>query len=218
MAVSQYLSDARDKWVSAVKSVVGSSPHSASWTGHSAIATALQPFASAVNHAHFATGGGMDMDTVSLAPEAGCIEIGTSGAVYLFKPKALHLEVIPGAIAESFLLIELDRLKPTGVYEGVYNSAGFESEELLDLGSANYVSRSHADRGYYGTDDDGNERPLPNTARIVIRVLNGSILIVSKGTAWNASSGTYDGRHAKMNVSDIRTTIENALRTGREIV
>jgi hypothetical protein len=217
MAQSGFFREAHAKWISAMESVAGAPPTSGSWTGAGTIARTLSSFADAINHAHFPTGGGMDMDAVETSDEAGCIEIKTGGATYLCRPRALHLEVIAAHPEESFLLLELDKLKPTGVYEELYTSKGFSSEEVVDLGGGDYIERSHWDRGSYGYDENGDEKPLPLGARIVVRIIDGSILIVSKGTVWNGSSATYDGRHAKMAVPAIRASIEAALRTGRKI-
>jgi len=160
------------------------------------------------NYAFHPTGGGNGFDTVETAAESGCLRFsGGRGLVHIVKPRALTLEHLAEAPLESFLLLELDELEASGVYE----HPGPTSEEVLELPSGDYMSRNLLDLGYLGYDEDGREVPLPPDARLVIRWFGGKILIVARASLWNRDSATWDGRHNKMEAAQIRAIIEQAL-------
>lgn len=67
------------------------------------------------------------------------------------------------------------------------------------------------DAGHFGYDEDEGEIPLPDEARLVVRWFNGKVLFVSKGSMWNGTPATYDGRHDSMSAAEIRAIIETSL-------
>lgn len=78
------------------------------------------------------------------------------------------------------------------------------------LKDGRYYSRDGVDDGYY-RDENGRERDLPEGWRVVVRLLNGQILMVVKGSIWNGSSATYSGGHDALNANMIRGAIERAI-------
>lgn len=198
-------------WAESMAMAVGAHPPAhAEWRGVDEIGRVLAAFAGQnKNHAHLPTGGGMDvLEVRPSTTEPGCLELWvTERTVYLVKPELLEFEFIESSPHDSFLLLHLSELKPSGVYENAENY-----EELLDLGDGEYVERSVWDQGYHGHDERGYELPLPKSARLVIRWFGGKILFVAKGTLWNGSTRTYDGVHNRLTAAEIKAGIERVLQ------
>ena len=211
-------------WDAAVASASSGSaaPASRVWRGDQEISQALDPFMREnCSHAHLPTGGGVDFLSVRpSAAEPGCLEFTVGDRfVQIMKPRSLTLERIdsPG---NSFLLLELDNLDPSGVDGTDENEpdgdsdaehAELSSEELLEVAPAEYVSRDVWDRGFLDHDENGEEIPIPHDARLTVRWLQGKVLLVAKGSLWNRVHATYDGRHNGMTAAQIRSTIERSL-------
>ena len=223
MPLEDFHESSRVAWDAAVANATSGSPTSASivWRGHQAISQALAPFMGENrNHAHLPTGGGLDFLSVGPSAEPGCLEFMVSDrVVQIMKPRSLTLERIDSA-GNSFLLLELDNLDPSGVYETDENErhgdsdaepAELSSEELVEVAPAEYVSRDVWDQGFLDHDDNGDEIPIPDDARPVVRWLQGKVLLVAKGSRWNRDPATYDGRHNGMTAAQIRRTIERSL-------
>ena len=197
----------RADWVRSISSAPGAKASSTTvWHGRSEIAAALTPIMGINrNHAHLPDGGGQDFEAVELSPERGCLDfrIGRR-VVYRMKPGHVTLDFILRGPAESFFLLELDQLEPSGVYpDREPRHDRFDGEEVVELSRGEYLPRSV---WISGETDDGEE--LPDDARLVVRFFAGSVMFVTKGSIWNGSSATYDGIHAKMNRKDIRKVIE----------
>ena len=182
---------------------------STTWQGLERIRDVLVPFMGANrNHAHFPTGGGLDFERVELAAEPGCLAFTVGDRVAeVMKPQKLTLEHFSDSPHQSFLLLELAKLDPSGVDK----QANATSEQLMEYPAGHYMSRDVWEQGYLRLDADGREVPLPSDSRLVTRWLNGKVLIVAKGSLWNGAPATYDGRHNKMTAADIRAVIERAL-------
>jgi hypothetical protein len=212
----------RAAWDATVAKVSGpTAPATMVWRGREAIAKALTPFiGDNRNHAHFPSGGGLDFRSVAPSAEPGCLEFGTGEhVVQIMKPRSLTLERIDSA-GNSFLLLELDDLDPSGVYEddekeqeGDKGSKRAEqaSEELFEVAPGDYRSREIFDRGFLDHDENGDEIPIPNDARLAVRWFKGKVLLVAKGSLWNGDPATYDGRHNRMTADEIRHIIERSL-------
>lgn len=191
------------------------------WEGAHNIAAALRPFMGLDNnHTHFPSGGGHDFLSVRASVERGCLEFAVSSRIaYIMKPRSLTLERIDSSPAESFLMLELDELQPSGVYERDEDEDGDRedpsdamrrvrmSEELVDLGGGDYVERGVWDRGFVDHEDD----PLPDEARLVRRFFRGRVMFVSKGSIWNGAPRTYSGVHDQASNAIIRQAIERAI-------
>lgn len=198
----------RERWTTALDAPTGRQPISATWEGKDAVLHVLAPFAaSGCNHVMLPGGGGVDIIAVQPSRERGCIELVLAEKVaYVVRPERVTLERFPDAPLESFLLVELGELRPTGVYEEVSR----QMEELVDV-DGEYVSRSHWDEGSLGEDESGYSIPLPDDARLIVRFLGGKVLVVSKQSIWNGVNETYDGRHSRMPAGEIRRQIAGAL-------
>lgn len=166
----------------------------------------------AKGHAFFPTGGGLDFHSVTISRESECIEFGAGGkTAYICRPKSLTLDHFLDRPGESFLTVELQELSlayPGG--QGAGYAAEKGREEILDLGSGKYLDRVWWDEQRMPPSDEGDDVPLPRTARLVERYLRGKMLIVSKGSLWNRVHGTYDARHNRMSIDAIRSAIEGA--------
>lgn len=221
MPTHQFHRESVTAWDAANAALDVSPGASETWRSPSAIVRALNPVMGVnLNHSLLPTGGGLDFEGVTVAREPGCLEFSLGRrSVYIVKPKVLTFERLDDK-GESFFLLELDSLKPSGVYdrdeededeEASQPRRVRESEELLELSPGNYVSRDIWDRGFLGYRGDGSEIPLPASARLVSRFFGGKILIVAKASLWNSAAETYDGRHNRMTSAQIRNVIERSI-------
>lgn len=192
----------------------------------------------AYNHTFLPGGGGLDLHSATVSSfEEGCIEMSLGSLTYIVKPKSLTfnsytptVNVPKHAEYEWFYFrLEVDKLKPSGVYDDEIDyledplkdpledaikppKRKFSHEELVRLPHGELISRSYWDAGYYGHDENGYERPLPRDTKLVMRELDeGAFVIFGKFSIYNQTSGTYDGRHNKMNSSVFRNHIEQAM-------
>ncbi|WP_306012967.1 MULTISPECIES: hypothetical protein [unclassified Allomuricauda] len=154
------------------------------------------------NHLFYPSGGGLDLHGTSDSNEKNCIEIKTAGNE-IISPKSLTFNSFDN-LDWSYFRIELNEIPQTKVYD-YYIEFG---EELCELSPLNYVSRSHWDENEY------NEEPLPQGARLVERRLKGSLVIFGKLSPYNSHSSTYDGRHNKYSETEFRDYIENVKKNG----
>lgn len=215
-----YREHARREWSETVDAVAGPAlPDSRVWSDLDDMLDSLGPFmGTGRNHGFFPTGGGHDFSAVRPSVERGCIELAVGQLSYVARPRKLRLERIPLEVAESFLFLELAELAPPGVYEPEPNNdtSRFgrrrrESEELVDLGGADYVERGAWDRGFVDHEDD----PLPKGSRLVMRLLNGNVMIACKASVWNRIPQTYSGLHDQMGADLVRHEIETGLERHR---
>jgi serine/threonine-protein kinase len=208
--MTEFHEEAAERWRSAITAQFGALvPKSTTWEDLDQIIEVLRKVVENTNnHALFPKGGGMDLLTVRRSRESGCIELSVEQrVVYVARPKRLFFEHIERSPKDAFFLLELDTLAPSGIYEELAST----DEELVDLPPGEYVDRAMWDQGYTGHDESGNEIPIPDEARLVIRLLKGKVMLLSKGSYWNSISGTYDGRHSEMTADQIRCAIESAL-------
>ena len=214
MSRETYINEVLQFWSDAIANIAGDNPPmSATWRGVYSIRSVLQPFvADERNHAYLPTGGGWDMRSVDHSVELGCLDFGVGErAAWIMKPNSLVLENFPETPINSFLLLELAELQPSGIYEHRETRRAEFVEELVELGPGDYAERGVWDDGFLGRDEEGNEIPLPDNSRLVNRWLKGKILIVAKTSLWNSVPATYDGRHNTMEANDIRRCITEAL-------
>jgi len=206
----------KKEWAEAITSTFGSAPHkSSTWDALPELTNALSGFMRGnLNHTHLPGGGGLDMRSVQPSShEHGCLELCPEQSVaYIVRPQRLFFEYFPTSPWNSFFLLELSPLEPSGVYE----SREADCEELVEIPPSRYLDRSHWDVGNLGHDENGDEIPLPEESRIVVRCFEGKCLIVAKRSYWNLASRTYDGRHNSMTHHQIRATIQTAIdRVGK---
>lgn len=219
-SLSEFQTENLERWGQVVGRVNPQYASKLIWSEASPIRGALRSFmGSNLNHAFLPTGGGMDFKNVVLSREPGCIEFEIEeNYAYIVKPNRLSLETIDGHLGESFLLLELSPMIKSGAYEYLAEDEDedvrrryhqWRKEELVDVDGM-YLERYHWDQDSM-LDENGDEVRLPETARRVVRWLDGKMLIVAKGSRWNADSSTYDGRHDKMSSEQIRHVISSAI-------
>lgn len=218
-ALQRFQDKARAAWAGAVRRAAPSSDATITWRSVPAILDAIGPFIGPdKNHAHFPSGGGHDFRAVRISTEKGCIEFEVSpGLVYVMKPRSLTLERIDLSLPESFLMLELDELKPSEFYDPPDDEEDGDSrasrrhrmsEMVVDLGGGVYAERDVWERGYLSNEDE----PLPEDTRSVVRLFRGRLMLVTKGSLWNGTPRTYNGIHQTMSNDTLRAVIEGAIR------
>lgn len=200
-----------DKWGDAILKVNPDLSQTVEWTTPHQITEIINHFVgTSMDHAHFPTGGGQDIDHVKLSNERGCIELVIDeGSLHLLKPACLVLEFIEEAPGESFLYLKTKQIKPIEIetdYEDEPSEFHNTRQEVMRVGREHY-SRAHWDESYLGYHENGDKIDLPDDAHILVRWEMGNFMIVSKGTLWNGTSKTYDGVHNHLSPSDIRQSI-----------
>ena len=209
-----YIDEQRRGWSAKVNALTNpSGATSTSWQGIAKMVDVLRAFMGAgQNHGYFPTGGGHDfLDVRGSTTEPGCLEFEVSSKiVYPGRPSRVRLERIEAEHAESYFDVDLETIKPSGVYpehdeEGHRHDRA--DEELVDIGGGNYVEREVWDRGFVDDEDD----PLPEDARLVHRMLRGGLMIVCKASVWNRIPQTYNGVHDQMGADAVRRLIEDGL-------
>jgi hypothetical protein len=206
--MTEFHEKAAQRWRSAIVAQFGAIvPKSARWENLQQIIEVLRKVVEKTNnHALLPRGGGMDLLSVRSSHESGCIELSVAEReVYVVRPKRLIFEHIEHSPKDSFFLLELDTLAPSGIY----GNLGLDYEELVELPAVGYVEREVWDRGYTGYDESGHEIPIPDEARLVVRDLKRKVMLVSKGSLCNSIPETYDGRHSNMTADQIRRQIEH---------
>lgn len=213
MSQSDFHIRSRAEWTSKVNHITSNGDATLSWQRVDDIVSILHPFiGSSKNHAHLPRGGGFDFLTVAKGRERGCIELGIfTGSTIVVKPRRLVLERIASDPAESFLMLELDDLAPSASnHEDRERTVLRRQEEVIEVGRGRYVERAAYDDGYF-VDDRGHEQELPEEARPILRLPNGQIMFVTKGSIWNGSSRTYSGIHDGLTTTQIRAIIQQII-------
>ncbi|WP_144468583.1 protein kinase domain-containing protein [Bacillus pumilus] len=174
-------------------------PDSATWTDINDIVSVLNLLGTmpGLNHMFLPGGGGLDLNSVSLAIEEGCIEINAQ-ALYIGKPKKLIVENIDKDYIWSYFRLELETINP--IFE---ISPNYSYEMLTDDLSGEYFPWICANYGYY---EDG--KPLPKGYKMVNRYLKGDFVMFSKASIYNQINSTYDGRHNDANAEIFRQYIK----------
>lgn len=229
MATDDFEATSRTEWDAAVDQLLPAGATCAEWWGATPIAAALQPILGPnSNHAFLPTRGGVSVAAATVASgEVGCLELRPKGgSTYLVKPRKLTAERVVGAPGNSFLLLELDQLPLTDVYEDDPDEVEEDGlgirgrilergqEEVVEISPGHYVDRSVWDHGSLGYDEDGREVPIPQGARLVVRFLRGKVLFAAKASLWNRDPTTYDGRHSNMTPDEVREAIERSIARG----
>lgn len=169
-----------------------------------------------------------DYETIEYSHERECLQFGTGHrGFHVVKPRRLILERIEETPAESFLLLELAELRRAMPDEEVANGNGRDEDErvrvhrrdheLLVEIDGQYFDYSMWAEGHMGHDEYGDEIPFPEDTRIISRWLRGRILFVCKGSLWNGTPATYDGRHNQMSSTSTRSLIERSRAHGRSM-
>lgn len=194
-------------WRRAIENAFGASPPQArSWTDPYDCADVLRHFM-AGNYSFLPPNGHLPLRGVGVHEDARRLlfDLSETGLLETL-PRSLRFEYIEEAPIESFLLLELRDMEPTGIYESVSTN-----EQVARIDDEDY-DYSIIERGVWHYDEDGCEVPVPDDAKTVLRLLSGKLLIVSKGSMWNHTNETWDGRHNRMTSDEIRALIERSLQ------
>lgn len=189
------------QWKHIQKRLFGQSiPSKMEWEDTSEILKTLQIISdyNQINHMFMPDGGGLDLDEVFKAGEQGCIGIIGNDIISIIKPKILCYESIERDPLWSYFRLDFDILEP------VFEEESKCFEEITEVTAGKYDEWEHGRYGY-----DENDIPLPEGYRTVTRYLYGSIVIFSKLSIYNHISGTYDGRHNKIESQEFKKYIIN---------
>jgi hypothetical protein len=169
-------------------------PTRAYWTEPTDIIKVLNHIGSvnSSNYTFFANGGGLVLTGAKPGNEPGTIELQFQGAVRVCKPDYLLFEGQPvgNDYQWSYFRLEEVELLPTGIGHVSTNNHGQE-ERLTELTPGQYDT---LDTWEYRAD---REQQLPSSARVVARVLKGSMVIFQKSSEYYVNGrGTDSGLHA----------------------
>ena len=161
-----------------------------------------------LNHMFFPSGGGLDLEDARLSIEEGCIELDFK-LIDIVKPKRLIFESFGYNPEWNYFRLELDELKPSGVYKTEEGEEPYEvkydNEEVSELYPGQYEDFDILEeRSYY--QELGYE--IPDNARQVTRWFRGSFVIFNKRSIYNLNPSTYDARHNKMSTEEFRDYIQ----------
>ncbi|AVA21970.1 hypothetical protein [Rhizobium sp. NXC24] len=193
-------------WRAAIRRAFGDDiPRSRSWSDPYELADILRHFMEA-NYSYLTPNGHLPLTGVQVHEDGRRLlfDLSETGQLEML-PGRGTFEYIEKSPIESFFLLDLKRMSPSGVYEEVGHN-----EEILRVDGEDY-DYAIAEHGVWEFDEDGNEVPVPDHAKTVLRQLSGKFLIVSKGSMWNQSDKTWAGVHATMSAAEIRADIERAL-------
>lgn len=133
------------------------------------------------NHMFFPVSGGLDLRGAVLSHETGCIELRTDGHPSIVRPRSLQLEKFKNDADGEWTYFRLN-LAPLSPVNG---DPSRHREELTELAPGTYEERSLL---------DGHD--VTASARGVSRWFKGAFVIFAKGSTYNLSPSTYDGRHS----------------------
>lgn len=172
-------------------------PSSAIWNTEKDMTEILNLIAKVNNHMLLPSGGGLDLLSAKKGLEELTIELRTGDlTVDLVKP--ISLKFFKTIKDEScYFLLDTGTLKPTGIIDPM--DLRFAREELAEYAPLKYSTRDIIDQGFLKIDQNGNEVPLPQYTRIVVRYFKGKFLLLTKGSPYNGSPDSYDGRHNSIN-------------------
>jgi hypothetical protein len=184
-------------------------PATKKWTYPAEIVSVLNYFCGkAVNHTMLPSRGGSDILRVAYNSTSDLIEFSAdSKRAYVSRPATLEFAYIKSSPVDSFFLLTIKSMDALGLDKDVTGNR----EEVIELPDGRLVSSHCLDRGYIGHDEDGNELPVPENYRLLVRFLEGKYLMVAKSSRWNRANGTYDGRHNKLTAADIHEMLSKSL-------
>jgi serine/threonine-protein kinase len=173
------------------------------WEDHDSIVKVLNHIGSIanVNYLFFPNGGGLDLNGAQSANEEGLIELGFGSVARACKIANLSFESFGDDedYQWNYFRIETERIESTDTYEMGPTSI---MEELTEIYPGQYAPRSAWDNREYRGES------LPDTARLVVRILSGSIVIVQKTSFLNMESNFDTGAHNKLSSEELRAEIE----------
>jgi hypothetical protein len=143
--------------------------------------------------------GGLNITSANTSGEPHCIEINGMSDIIL-KPKLLAFEYINNDINWSYVRIETFEMPATGIYTN--NNTDIYKENVLEIEPNEYIDMAH-----WVTNEYENEE-LPLTARPVLRILKGSIVIFKKSSPYlRVVRSAYSGLHQQYTADEFREFI-----------
>lgn len=181
-------------------------PRHCEWDAHEQILDILNRIAghAAENHLLFPAGNGMDLLGVQESNEPDCIELlfqrkDKKGApdpsiVTVVKPSVLSFDSFGAATEWSYFRLDAAVLEPSGV--GYMETE--HHEQVMEVEPDWYVGL-----------DDGKKTPWPPNARLVTRILKGSMVIFGKASPFHTVTAleAYQAHHAKLSMLAFRKHI-----------
>lgn len=169
-----------------------------------------------LNHMFFPDGGGLDLENARLSNEDGCIELDFQ-LIDIVKPKRLLFESFGFDPEWNYFRLELDELKPSGVYEIEDDEEPYEKTHNEEFVAELYPGQyNKPDIVEYRSEYQDMGYDIPKTARTISRIFRGTFVIFNKRSTYNLTSSTYDGRHNKMNTDEFRNYIQKNINRIRE--
>lgn len=154
-----------------------------------------------LNHMFLPYGGGLDFHKAEYSAEEGCIEINCGGLIYILKPNKLMFESFNTDPQWNYFRIETINLDPIKKHE---NATKFNEEAPTEIYTGKYTDYECYEYNEF------QGKTLPNSARQVFRILNGSFVFFSKTSHYNKDTSTYDGRHNRYDSESFRSYIERS--------
>lgn len=178
-------------------------PERVIWTNIKNILDVLNILAKShsLNHMFLPRGGGLDLRNACCSTEENCIELNADGLIYIVQPKRLLFESFGSDTQWNYFRLETSDLATISDQK----HAEYDEEPLTEITPGNYT-----DYECYKY-NDFNGRPLPGSARQVVRILRGDFVIFAKTSIYNKVSATYDGRHNKVNSDEFREYISRSV-------
>jgi len=171
------------------------------------------------NHMFFPYGGGLDLTGAKRSIEQGCVELDADGLAYICKPRELTFYAVENEPDWMYFQLDTSPLKDSGVYEDIDEDEF--SEELTEVAPGEYADRSVWDYGYYVYDDSGKEERLRKSARVVTRILRGSLVIFCKASWYNLVQGSkfdaYNAIHQKCTAEEFYQLIKKLAKETKEL-
>ncbi|MGP0689574.1 protein kinase domain-containing protein [Priestia aryabhattai] len=187
------------QWVELQESLFPTAiPHRVIWENTHDIVKVLNIIGSidSLNHMFYPSGGGNDLIGAKLSHEQDLIELNT-GSTEVVKPKRLIFESFNYDLQWNYFRLETDSFAPSGVYN--YDNWERHYEYVLEMRP-----------GSYGNPEAIEE--ISGDSRTVARFFKGGdFVIFQKTSIYNKISGTYDGRHARMNTDQFRGYIQTGV-------
>lgn len=162
-----------------------------------------------INHMLFPGGGGLDLMGAEASSEENCIELELNGLAYIVKPSRLLFYSFGGQHEWAYFRLETNTLEPSGLYEP--QDLLKPHENVVEIEPNQYLPVTVLTRNNYGYDEEGNEIPLPDSARVITRCFSGAFLVVAKRSPYNLLIETYDGRHSNMAAAEFYEYIKSLM-------
>lgn len=179
-----------------------SPPERVAWSNIKDIIDVLNLLAKSrsLNHMFLPNGGGLDLKSACFSSEKDCIELNADDLIYVIKPKRLLFESFQADTQWNYFRLETSELSPLSDKKYV----DYGEEPLTEITPGSYTDYECYEY------DDFNGKPLPDSARQLVRILRGDFVIFAKTSIYNKVSATYDGRHNKFSSDEFREYINRS--------